>query len=73
MPVQKAIVAEKIKCVGNHAYIFLEKNVKSYFLGIKFSRKMFSYKQQCTCYLYDELEKQIVFQIFKNGCLLSNL
>ena len=22
MPAQKAIVAEKIKCVGNHAYIF---------------------------------------------------
>ena len=25
MPVQKTIVVEKIKCVSNHAYIFMRK------------------------------------------------
>ena len=32
---------------------FYEKNVKSYFLGLKFFQKMFSFKLQFTCYLYD--------------------
>ena len=41
MPVQKTIVAEKIKCVGNHAYIFARKMENRNFWAYNFPRECF--------------------------------
>ena len=60
--------------VGNYAYIFGRK-CKIVTFGIKFSREMFSYLLQFTCYLYDAVNKKnnLSFKFLRTVEIYANL